>query len=892
MAPAVIESSHAISQLCESHYRELSAGSGLSDETIEAAGFRSVTDPLEVAQRLNQRSPDAFADYLPALFIPFFDAEGDRTGYGRFKLRQPRPGRGKYESPVGGGNQIYFPPLSVLHEAMKDSLPIFITEGEKKALRACQAGVPCLGITGNWNWTYKQPDTKARSPIRPVLDALREACRDRLVFIVPDSDPLAIANNEHAFSELGQSLTHICNSRVRLLKIPFVSYDLVAGLPHKMGLDDYALATSDEAVQKLYHDAIADVNRAEVSVEEYRDEMVRNRRGLQPGKIYLDRSPTGSGKTEQDIIQALQFNASLMLTDSHAQGSEIEARMKRHAANPHGVAKYPSLSGKTENETEDEEGKLTAELNCLNFDEATRALGFGLPPSRAVCPKCEFRTDCEYREKLQLATNAPHAIATKSRAEFTLASMAENKEVVSIQEASLGSFAVLNKVSSAEAFQQVAELAESLEAEYWDRMKIEGGRWFMKRLEDNARVFVKAIQNERPIELSGRVQGSIPSNYRTFPSLYRRCVEKWSRPSSQFDNAMRLCLDSVEGTLHTICGVRYTGRFYVVGVKRPKLPDDVIITINDGTDAGLLQRVTDRPVADVTPDLKQEQVHLIRQYPEDVTRNSSPKTLLGYARTIMELHPDAERVGIITHNDTADRAFKSLFEGKAVEHGGRLFQLEDRYLNRIAKVAHFGGDDARGSNGFAEDCDMLIVLGSPRPGPTAVTDLLVQLGDVKAAMRDGIWMRKDDTRPYGGKYSRHTWLAQTESGKARAIRGKEYADYEWRAAHQALANAELRQCVGRARANLQDGIPCIVVSTMDIGLPVVDLGEDLWQLNTTHVQIIESVEEGLQTAAQISDSTGLKTHVVEKARTELAKNGILVNRGSRTRPDWYLACVF
>jgi hypothetical protein len=51
-------------------------------------------------------------------------------------------------------NRLYIP--SKVTTILGDvSIPIDITEGEKKALKACQEGLYCVGITGLWNWKVK-----------------------------------------------------------------------------------------------------------------------------------------------------------------------------------------------------------------------------------------------------------------------------------------------------------------------------------------------------------------------------------------------------------------------------------------------------------------------------------------------------------------------------------------------------------------------------------------------------------------------------------------------------------------------------------------------------------------------------------------------------------------
>ncbi len=91
----------AVQPLTPKHLADLRA-SGLTDATIAACGFHSLTDAGAIAQVLNWQYP---AKKLgPCLAIPFRDADGKPTGYVRLKPDQSRQSDGKaakYESPAG-----------------------------------------------------------------------------------------------------------------------------------------------------------------------------------------------------------------------------------------------------------------------------------------------------------------------------------------------------------------------------------------------------------------------------------------------------------------------------------------------------------------------------------------------------------------------------------------------------------------------------------------------------------------------------------------------------------------------------------------------------------------------------------------------------------------------
>jgi hypothetical protein len=190
--------------------------SGLSDETIQASGIASVPPKL-INKRLVYAPPDLTSMYV----IPYgedflryrcFYAEG-KTGP-------------KYLQKKNAGNQLYIPPLaaSVLNDQM---ITLYITEGEKKALKACQEGIPCIGLSGLWNWKEKEKGL--------IPDFHKIELKHRTVYIVPDNDWRSPnkhgydKNLEQAVYSLAKSLQD-CGAVVRICILP-------EG-PAK-GLDDY-----------------------------------------------------------------------------------------------------------------------------------------------------------------------------------------------------------------------------------------------------------------------------------------------------------------------------------------------------------------------------------------------------------------------------------------------------------------------------------------------------------------------------------------------------------------------------------------------------------------------------------------------------------------------------
>jgi len=144
--------------------------SGLSNETVLLAGIESVR-PDRINKELGFNLPGLTSIYK----IPYNDKFARfRCFYGDGKTGA------KYLQRKKTGNRLYFPrnlDCSVLQAA---DVPLYLTEGEKKALRACQEGIPCIGLSGLWNWQDKQG--------RLITDFDKIKLQNRIIRLVPDDD--------------------------------------------------------------------------------------------------------------------------------------------------------------------------------------------------------------------------------------------------------------------------------------------------------------------------------------------------------------------------------------------------------------------------------------------------------------------------------------------------------------------------------------------------------------------------------------------------------------------------------------------------------------------------------------------------------------------------------
>jgi hypothetical protein len=204
----------------EQHIKALRE-SGLSDETIQSARVYSATSK-QVHRLLG----------WPAGTGLVFDY-GD--GYFRVKLDTPQPDRKQYRAPADTYSRLYVPGMLDASMLQDPTKVLIITEGEKKALRAVQDGLPCVSFPGVWSWSYEHKPS-------PALD--RVAWQGRMVVLIFDADS---AWNEQVMNAETR-LIHELRERsawVFVVRLPARTGD-------KVGLDDFLLCHGVDRLLDLH----------------------------------------------------------------------------------------------------------------------------------------------------------------------------------------------------------------------------------------------------------------------------------------------------------------------------------------------------------------------------------------------------------------------------------------------------------------------------------------------------------------------------------------------------------------------------------------------------------------------------------------------------------------
>lgn len=141
-------------RLLASEHEATLRASGIRQEVIAARGYWTAgPDHVDVVKRLGH-SPEIVA-HGPALMLPLHDVFG-QVALTIARPDVPRPdNRGrlkKYESPRGSRLTLDVPPMA--REALQDvEVPLWVTEGQKKADAIASAGAGCvIGLHGVWSW--------------------------------------------------------------------------------------------------------------------------------------------------------------------------------------------------------------------------------------------------------------------------------------------------------------------------------------------------------------------------------------------------------------------------------------------------------------------------------------------------------------------------------------------------------------------------------------------------------------------------------------------------------------------------------------------------------------------------------------------------------------------
>jgi len=218
--------------LSAEHAQALTA-SAIAPEVIAARGYQTLTQKAQL-RRLGFGDAQSL---VPTLLIPIWSISGEIALYHHRpdtpRLRDGKPA--KYEFPAGSRMAVDVHP-SLRQQVRRPDVPLFITEGVKKADAAISAGLCCLAVIGTWNWRgTNEWGGKTALPDWDQIAFKDQKNAPRQVYIVYDSDVMLKESVHLALARLNAFLTH------KGAKVAFIY------LPHgeggqKVGLDDFLAA--------------------------------------------------------------------------------------------------------------------------------------------------------------------------------------------------------------------------------------------------------------------------------------------------------------------------------------------------------------------------------------------------------------------------------------------------------------------------------------------------------------------------------------------------------------------------------------------------------------------------------------------------------------------------
>lgn len=501
-----------------------------------------------------------------------------------------------------------------------------------------------------------------------------------------------------------------------------------------------------------------------------------------PG-VHLDRSPTGSGKTYAAMQAIQQASSSLTVLPTHAN---VRERAAEYQAQGIDAAAFPELS----------------ETNCLSFSEASRAQAAGLPVGRTACIGCRFKKGCEYRRDAAAASKAAHKVATHQRL-IRSPGIAAGCQVAIIDE---NPVAVLQPslAASPAGIQSVGDLAHRIMMRSLETGDKVGAATFAKSMADTCAAIAWAIGNANE---PGRYAVEIPDSLEVpdrWEAVLWRAMQRCDPNADPGSEALQLVTLAATGKLDRLDVVvektpgGYLSHLIYGAWRTPLDTDHTSYQLLDATAlAADVAAAAGVPVTDLTPEGHLPPRHRVVQVPLSVTGSTSPAKVAGIVRGLMDRHPEFTRWGLIGLRKHIDAM---------MGEGCELLDADAR--SRVAKHCYFWEGPDRASNDWHQVCDVILVLGVPRPNPVAVRERLLLLGeDAAATVPDPIW----------GEIH---WQADSTQGGQVTVPGRGFHCPIWRRAHRSLCQAQLLQAMGRARSVLEGGRPCLVVGDEPTGATV------------------------------------------------------------------------
>ncbi|MFC1874627.1 DUF3854 domain-containing protein [Chloroflexota bacterium] len=230
--------SEAIPELLLDHLCHLNEESGISIDVIRERGYRSML----VNAELGKYGFASAQRRAPGILIPIWSVDGQEAGC-QFRPDNPRIDRRsrsvKYESPTGSSNRLDCPPRCQKMLG-NPQVPLWITEGSKKADALASKGACAISVTGVWGFKGKNQF----GGITFLTDWDYIALKNRTVYLAFDSDIVTKEPVRKALEHIGEHLKRK-GAIVNVIQLPQLEGQ------SKTGIDDYLLRHSLQDAERL-----------------------------------------------------------------------------------------------------------------------------------------------------------------------------------------------------------------------------------------------------------------------------------------------------------------------------------------------------------------------------------------------------------------------------------------------------------------------------------------------------------------------------------------------------------------------------------------------------------------------------------------------------------------
>ena len=228
-------------QILETHFQHLNGGSGISADVILERGYRSILSETD----LNKLGFSKAQQRAPGIIIPLWSVDGKEAGF-QFRPDHPRTSSRdkavKYESPTGSSNRLDCPPRCQKMIG-NPQVPLWITEGSKKADALASKGACAISVTGVWGFKGKNQF----GGVTFLADWDYVALRNRTVYLAFDSDIVTKEPVRKALEHIGEHLKRK-GAAVHIIRLPQLEGQ------DKTGIDDYLLRYSLHDAERLAGD--------------------------------------------------------------------------------------------------------------------------------------------------------------------------------------------------------------------------------------------------------------------------------------------------------------------------------------------------------------------------------------------------------------------------------------------------------------------------------------------------------------------------------------------------------------------------------------------------------------------------------------------------------------